>query len=225
MRALIKKDLILFKNISLFYKLLFVIYVIMFVLISRKSNFNNYDIFLIITGSFYKVGSTLCLLSSIIINGILVLLTFYIYRYDLKYNPEFIFLKITRKKWLQSKYISLFIINCLLFIFIAFIYIMLGNKLNLHLGYYLIVIIINKYFLQILLVTLLNHFNFISSLIIFFFLIISPILFKTIILANLYVENYIDNPIIVTIFIIMLIMVSFFLNCKKVGWLKYENRS
>lgn len=147
---------------------------------------NNDKIYInIISTNINTINTFIYIIYRLIYFGYLMYMSYCIYAFDLKNNPEFLFLRISSKKILLVKYISLLLLNLCTSIIILTICVILTKNINI---YYLKIIInamVYNLTIQCIFYVLVSYFNQ-YSIIMSVIMYILPILLKTNITGNLW---------------------------------------
>ncbi len=147
---------------------------------------NNDKIYInIISTNINTINTFIYIIYRLIYFGYLMYMSYCIYTFDLKNNPEFLFLRISSKKILLVKYISLLLLNLCTSIIILTICVILTKNINI---YYLKIIInamVYNLTIQCIFYVLVSYFNQ-YSIIMSVIMYILPILLKTNITGNLW---------------------------------------
>jgi len=156
----------------------------------------------------------------LIISGIIIMLAYYLYSFDIKRSKEYIFLRISKFKWLTGIYISIFIINFIINMIFLIVYICLEliYKNNIDIGniiYYFGIILIVRLCIMYLSISICSLFSNIG-IILFYLAYLIPIFIKYKILTVfnfLYASSYTDYLIAIPVGLAV-ILITFYINMK-----------
>lgn len=164
--------------------------IIILLIVFYNNNFvSNDEIFYIISGSFNLNPTFLVISFSFLINFSYIYFTHYIYKYDINFNKESIFLRFSYKKWMISNICSDVIINILMlimFYIIVMLYSAIAN-VNINISIFSILIVfLSKFLLQLIFIVLYKIFGR-YTLVLMTILLTIPLVFKIPSLIYIYI--------------------------------------
>lgn len=210
---LVKRNLNISISIMNKYLMILSICILLNVLYSIITNEYN-SLYLNIIGGNNNLHNIISITFLLIVNLYFILSSIYNYNYDFMSSPEFVFLKVDRRKWIISKYLF-FLLNSIILntiITIFFIIICFIFKIKIIISYVILYFLINiftKFFVEIFSIILFSLFNNLGIIIQITFLII-PLFFKNTILNIQYSSFYTLN----NIYILFITFIIFFIGYK-----------
>lgn len=155
-----------------------IIYIATFLFI-KKEYIDSEELYYIVTGSSDYYNSFIITTLSLIINFSFILYTIYIF--NMYYNNETMFLRISKKKWMLSNFISIIIIDIIILSYIYIIVILYNFIIYdkvINVGFInIVIILISKFLIQIFTILGMQIIPRFSQLLIGIF-IIYPFIFK-----------------------------------------------
>lgn len=188
-------------------KIINIVIVIATILISLYYyNINDKNLYInIILNNINEINNFLYIIYKLIYIGYLMYISYYIYTYDIKNNPEFVFLRTSKKKRTCTKYASLILINMFIHIINAIICVMFTKEINLYIIKTTLSVTIYHIAIQSIFWVLLNYIKQYSIFVILIIYIIPIILSITI-----------SNKIFVIGIEVIIILISYIINKNQV---------
>ncbi len=199
----IKRDISNFIN----KKIINIIILVATIIISLYyNNIHDKNLYInIVLNNTNEINNFLYIIYKLIYIGYLMYITYYIYTYDIKNNPEFIFLRISKKKRAFTKYISLLLINIIIHITNTIICVLFTKELNLYIITSILSAMLYHITIQSIFCTLLNYIKQYSILLTLIIYIIPIILSITI-----------SNKIYIICIEFIIILISYIINKNKI---------
>lgn len=200
------------RNIEIFFKKPFIVFLDLFCIILLFIDVYNNDFDLynemiyIITGTYNLTPTFLFISFALLINCSYIYLAYRIYKHDMACNKESIFLRISYSKWMTSNIFSILLIDIFLLFLSSLVFGIYISIIKVEISFHLfslLIIFLSKLFLQLILIIFLKIIG--NWALIPIIVILSvPLVFKT--KSLVYIYSIISNNNILIVFLIMLII-------------------